>query len=54
MEGLAQEALGRPADAIESYRAAVSRGTAPEAAERLAALERAAAVAARPADAVRQ
>jgi len=40
LEGLAQEALGRPADAIESYQRAVSRGDAPpEAAARLAALE---------------
>lgn len=42
MEGLAQEALGRPAEAIESYRSAVARGHAPgEAAQRLAALEQA-------------
>jgi tetratricopeptide (TPR) repeat protein len=41
MEGLAQEALGRPGDAIESYRQAVARGgTASDAAARLAALER--------------
>lgn len=39
LEGLAQEALGRPADAVESYRRAVARGDAPaEAAARLAAL----------------
>lgn len=41
MEGLAQEALGRPAEAAESYRLAIARGDAPaEAAERLAALDR--------------
>ncbi|MFM7206618.1 MAG: tetratricopeptide repeat protein [Planctomycetaceae bacterium] len=41
LEGLAQEALGRPADAIDSYRAALVRGgAAGEATERLAALER--------------
>jgi tetratricopeptide (TPR) repeat protein len=41
LEGLAQEALGRPADAIDSYRTAVARGGAVDgAAERLAALER--------------
>jgi predicted Zn-dependent protease len=40
LEGLAQEALGRPADAVESYRRAVARGDAPEeAVRRLAALE---------------
>ncbi len=43
LEGLAQEALGRPTDAIESYRRAVVREQAPaEAAARLAALESAA------------
>jgi hypothetical protein len=41
MEVLAQEALGRPADAIDSYKAAIARGTAPaDAATRLAVLER--------------
>ena len=41
MEALAQEALGRPADAIDSYKAAIARGTAPaDAATRLAVLER--------------
>lgn len=41
LEGLAQEALGRPADAVDSYRAAVARGgSATDAAERLAILER--------------
>ena len=41
MEALAQEALGRPADAIDSYKAAIARGTAPaDAATRLAMLER--------------
>lgn len=45
LEGLAQEALGRPADAVESYRRAVARGDAPaEAAARLAALQSPAAV----------
>lgn len=40
LEGLAQEALGRPAEAVDSYRAAVARGgSATEAARRLAALE---------------
>jgi tetratricopeptide (TPR) repeat protein len=40
LEGLAQEALGRPADAVESYRRAVARGDAPaEATTRLAVLE---------------
>jgi len=40
LEGLAQEALGREADAMESYRRAVARGDAPpEAGVRLAALE---------------
>jgi len=42
LEALAQEALDRPAEAAESYRAAIARGNAPaEAAERLAALEQA-------------
>jgi tetratricopeptide (TPR) repeat protein len=42
MEGQAQEALGRTADAAESYRLAIARGDAsPVAAERLAALEKA-------------
>jgi tetratricopeptide (TPR) repeat protein len=54
MEGLAQEALGRQADAVESYRMALARGGSAEAAARLAALERSSAVATRPADAVRQ
>ncbi|GEM_PF-867189 len=40
LEGLAQEALGRSADAAESYRQALAAGDAPaEAAARLAALE---------------
>ena len=40
LEGMAQEALGRGADAVESYRRAIARGDAPaEAAARLAALE---------------
>jgi len=40
LEGLAQEALGRPADAIESYQRAVSRDDPPaEAVDRLAALD---------------
>jgi len=40
LEGLAQEALGRPADAVDSYRRAAVRDDAPaEAARRLAALE---------------
>jgi len=40
LEGLAQEALGRPGDAIASYRRAVAVGDAlPEAAARLAALD---------------
>ena len=39
MEGLAQEALGRADEAIESYRTALAKGNAPaDAAERLAAL----------------
>lgn len=42
MEGQAQEALGRTADAAESYRLAIARGDSPGlAAERLAALEQA-------------
>jgi len=52
LEGLAQEALGRPADAVESYRAALARGNpSAEAATRLAALEAAAGtvIAAQPA-----
>lgn len=48
MEALAQEALGRPADAIDSYRRAIAAGAAPaEAATRLAALEQAATAAGR-------
>lgn len=40
LEGMAQEALGRRADAIESYRQAVARGDAPpEAQARLLALD---------------
>lgn len=40
LEGMAQEALGRTADAVESYRRAVAKGDAPPAAAaRLAALE---------------
>jgi len=43
MEGMAQEALGRKADAIDSYRQAIARGgAAAETATRLAALEQAA------------
>jgi tetratricopeptide (TPR) repeat protein len=39
LEGMAQEALGRTADAVESYRRAVAKGDAPaEATTRLAAL----------------
>ena len=38
LEGLAQEALGRPADAVDSYRAAIARGGPNSAAQRLAAL----------------
>ena len=61
LEGMAQEALGRPADAIESYRLAVARGlAAPDIAGRLAALEQEAAAtrpqtafAAVPGDAIR-
>ncbi|MGI9178639.1 MAG: tetratricopeptide repeat protein [Pirellulales bacterium] len=45
MEALAQEALGRPADAIDSYKMAIARGDAPtEAATRLASLEHATVV----------
>jgi len=40
LEGMAQEALDRPTDAIESYRAAVARGLqSPDIATRLAKLE---------------
>jgi predicted Zn-dependent protease len=40
LEGLAQEALGRPADAMDSYRTAIAQGGgSSNAAERLAALE---------------
>lgn len=40
LEGMAQEALGRRTDALESYRQAVARGlTAPDIAARLATLE---------------
>jgi tetratricopeptide (TPR) repeat protein len=43
MEGMAQEALGRKADAIDSYRQAIARGgAAAETTTRLAALEQAA------------
>lgn len=43
LEGLAQEALSRPAEAMESYRRALARGNAPADAEtRLAALQQAA------------
>jgi tetratricopeptide (TPR) repeat protein len=49
MEALAQEALGRPADAIDSYRTALARGDAsPDAAARLATLEHEVTTAARP------
>jgi tetratricopeptide (TPR) repeat protein len=49
MEGLAQEALGRPAEAIESYRTAVAKGNAPaDATARLAALEQPSVAAAPP------
>jgi len=45
LEGLAQEALGRREDALESYRLAIARGGAPlDTAQRLAALEQAAAL----------
>jgi tetratricopeptide (TPR) repeat protein len=62
LEGMAQEALDRPTDALESYRQAVARGlTSPDIATRLADLETRAAqsrsttaVAAEPAAAVRQ
>ncbi|MDA7885849.1 tetratricopeptide repeat protein [Pirellulales bacterium] len=40
LEGLAQESLGRREDAVESYRAAISKGDAPpETVDRLSALE---------------
>ena len=40
LEGFAQESLGRRIDAVESYRAAISKGDAPpETLDRLAALE---------------
>ena len=40
LEGLAQESLGRRVDAVESYRAAISKGGASrETLDRLAALE---------------
>ena len=54
LEGRAQEALGRPLDAIASYRQAIARGGAtPELEARVAALEGAAANAAnREADAL--
>jgi tetratricopeptide (TPR) repeat protein len=43
MEGLAQEALGRPAEAMESYRLAIAKGNAPaDATARLGALQQAA------------
>jgi len=49
LEGLAQEALGRPADAVESYRRAVACADPPaEAAGRLAALEAPPAIAGQP------
>lgn len=62
LEGMAQEALGRPTDALESYRLAVARGlTAPDIAARMAALEQDAAatrpqtaVAGMPGDALRE
>lgn len=57
LEGLAQEALGRDADAVDSYRAAVARdGSATEAAQRLAALvpQEAQATATRPGAAPRR
>ena len=54
LEGMAQEALGRTTDAVESYRRAVARGDNGRARERLLALEAgagpAAAVAAEPGD----
>jgi hypothetical protein len=44
LEGMAQEALDRPDDAIESYRQAVTRGLqSPDVTTRLAELEQAAA-----------
>ena len=49
MEGLAQESLGRTADAIASYRRAVETNGSAEGVERLAALTVPAAVAASPA-----
>jgi hypothetical protein len=55
MEAHAQEALGRPEDAIDSYRMAIARGEAsPDAATRLAALEGDVTTAARPAGTTRQ
>ena len=43
LEGMAQEALGRPSDAIESYRHAIGKGEAgPDITARLAALEQSA------------
>lgn len=55
MEALAQEALGRPEEAIDSYRMAVARGDAPpEVATRLAVLEQDVTTAARPAGTNRQ
>jgi hypothetical protein len=43
LEGMAQEALGRPSDAIESYRHAIGKGeAAPDITARLAALEQSA------------
>ncbi len=57
LEGMAQESLGRTADALDSYRQAAAKGDAPAAA-RLASLEQSlavgAAVAETPAAAVRQ
>ncbi|NCY02694.1 MAG: hypothetical protein EBX36_07215, partial [Planctomycetia bacterium] len=48
LEGMAREALGQPAEAIESYRQAVARGLAsPDVVARLAALEGEAAAASR-------
>jgi tetratricopeptide (TPR) repeat protein len=62
LEGMAQEALGRPTDALESYRLAVARGlAAADISARLAALEQEAAagrppaaIAGVPGDALRQ
>jgi hypothetical protein len=62
LEGMAQEALDRPTDAIESYRQAVARGLqSPDIATRLEKLEHEAAeghpqtaVAEAPADVLRQ